>query len=153
MRVYRIVTLAHARNAFTGEGARLYGGRWNPKGFPLVYTAATRSLALLEMLVQDQPLRARYAFIPADVPANVRITRLAPAQLPADWRHSAARIRLQEIGREWLVAGRGAVLAVPSVVLPEEENFLLNPRHASFTRIRPEEAEPLELDSRLLRYG
>lgn len=153
MRVYRIVTLPHASDAFTGEGARLFGGRWNPKGVPLVYTAATRSLALLEMLVQDQPLRARYAFVPADVPKNLRITRLTPAELPSNWRSPAARTRLQEIGREWLAAGRGAVLAVPSVVLPQEQNFLLNPRHAGFGRIRAEAAEPLEMDSRLLRFG
>ena len=61
--VWRITTARFARLAFSGEGARLYGGRWSPKGVPVVYTAANQSLAMLEMLVQDQPLRARYVMI------------------------------------------------------------------------------------------
>lgn len=153
MRVFRIATLPHAATAFSGEGARLYGGRWNPKGWPLVYAAATRSLALLEMLAQDQPLRARYVFIPAELPDSLRIARLAAADLPRGWRALAAGPQLQEIGRGWLARGEAAVLTVPSAVLPQEENFLLNPRHADFRRIRIGTTEELALDSRLLRYA
>lgn len=153
MRIFRIVTLPHVSTAFSGDGARLYGGRWNPKGWPLVYAAATRSLALLEMLVQDQPLRARYAFIPADLPDSFRIPRLSAADLPTGWRTPAAGSQLQQIGHEWLARGASAILAVPSAVLPQEENFLLNPRHAEFRRIRIGAAEELAVDSRLLRYA
>ena len=63
--VWRITTRRFANQAFTGEGARLYGGRWNRVGQPLIYTAESRSLALLEMLVQDDPLRAHYVLVPA----------------------------------------------------------------------------------------
>ena len=58
--VWRLVTARFAKSAFSGEGARLYGGRWNRKGVLLVYAAGNQSLAMLEMLVQDEPLRARY---------------------------------------------------------------------------------------------
>ena len=66
--LWRLVTPRFARTAFSGEGARLYGGRWNRKGVPMVYTAGSLSLAVLEMLVQDEPLRARYRTIAATLP-------------------------------------------------------------------------------------
>ena len=72
--VWRLVTARFADRAFSGEGARLYGGRWNRKGVPLVYTAGSQSLAMLEMLVQDEPLRARYVIIPAHIPKGLKIT-------------------------------------------------------------------------------
>jgi RES domain-containing protein len=153
MQIFRIATLAHRADALSGEGARVYGGRWNPKGLPMVYTAATRSLALLEMLVQDQPLRASYAFIPIEIPARLRVTRLTASDLPRDWRKPEARGRLQIIGREWLAQGGSAVLTVPSAVLPQEDNFLLNPNHSDFARLVAGAAELLDTDSRLLRYG
>ena len=71
--VWRLLTARFSQAAFTGEGARLYGGRWNRKGIPMVYTAASQSLAVLEMLVQDEPLRAHYVIIPATLPANLKI--------------------------------------------------------------------------------
>ncbi len=153
MRIFRIATVTHGADALSGEGARLYGGRWNPKGLPMVYAAATRSLALLEMLVQDQPLRARYVFIPVEVPSRLRMTRLKPSDLPTDWRKPSAGARLQVIGRNWLDRGDSAVLTVPSAVLPQEDNFLLNPRHADFKRLGPGAAELLDTDSRLLHYA
>jgi RES domain-containing protein len=153
MRIFRITTLAHSPGALSGEGARRYGGRWNPKGLPMVYAAATRSLALLEMLVQDQPLRARHVFIPVDVPSRMRMTRLTHSDLPTDWRKPATRTRLQAIGRDWLARGDSAVLAVPSAVLPAEDIFLLNPGHTDFESLVPGAAEPLDTDSRLLRFG
>src|SRR6202521_5335015 len=99
--VWRITTARCARSAFTGEGARLYGGRWSPKGVPMVYTAANQSLAMLEMLVQDQPLRARYVMIEARIPSTVRIERVSIDDLPSDRRELGARQKLQAIGAEW----------------------------------------------------
>lgn len=151
MQVFRITTVPHAGSAFSGEGARLYGGRWNPKGLPLVYAAATRSLALLEMLVQDQPLRAQYTLIPAELPVGIAHETLTPGDLPRAWRNVSARPQLQTLGKEWLERGKSAVLVVPSVVLPQESNYLLNPRHADFARIAVLAAETLDTDSRLLR--
>ena len=133
--VWRLVTARFADSAFSGDGARLYGGRWNRKGTPMVYTAGSQSLAMLEMLVQDEPLRARYAMLSATLPMNLKIESVTQAELPADWRDAGTRDHLQAIGTEWQRRGSSAALAVPSVVIPNETNYLLNPRHPSMARI------------------
>ena len=96
--VWRLVTARFAASAFSGEGARLYGGRWNRKGVPMVYTSGTQSLAMLEMLAQDDPLRARYVVIPASIPDRVAVERIAVEDLPAGWRGLAAREQLAGLG-------------------------------------------------------
>jgi RES domain-containing protein len=147
--VWRVTTERFADSSFSGEGARLYGGRWNPKGLALVYTAQTQSLALLEMLVQDSPLRARYIMIPARIPESL-IERVEVASLPPDWRDLEARTGLQEIGATWARKRTSAVLAVPSSVVPAETNYLLNPNHPDFTRIENGSEDEWETDLRLL---
>ena len=148
--VWRLVTARFAKSAFSGEGARLYGGRWNRKGVPLVYTSASQSLAMLEMLVQDEPLRARYRMIAATLPANVKIETITPAQLPVNWRRAAARTHLQTIGSDWAGSASSAVLAVPSAVIPTEINYLLNPLHPAFARISIGKPQELVTDLRLI---
>lgn len=148
-RVWRLVTARFAETAFSGEGARRYGGRWNRKGVAVVYTAGSLSLAMLELLVQDQPLRAHYLSIPAEIPPEVGIERLDPDRLPADWRDPAALETLRGIGGDWAAGLASAVLAVPSAVIPVETNYLLNPRHPDFGRIRIGEPQELVSDLRL----
>ncbi|MDR5760580.1 RES domain-containing protein [Caballeronia sp. LZ035] len=147
---WRVTTERFADSSFSGEGARLYGGRWNPKGLALVYTAQTQSLALLEMLVQDSPLRARYIMIPARIPESL-IGRVDSASLPNDWRDLEARNELQEIGAAWARNQTSAVLAVPSSVVPAETNYLLNPIHPDFPLIAIGSRDEWETDPRLLR--
>jgi RES domain-containing protein len=149
--VWRLVTARFAKSAFSGDGARLYGGRWNRKGVPLVYTAATQSLAMLEMLVQDEPLRARYVMIEARIPKGVKIDRVQADDLPADWRSIAARETLQAIGTEWARRCAAAVLAVPSAVIPDEINYLLNPLHRDFRWIKIGKPRKFETDLRLIK--
>lgn len=149
--VWRLVTARFADSAFSGEGARLYGGRWNRKGVPMVYAAATQSLAMLEMLVQDEPLRARYVVIPATLPKGLKIERIAPDQLPADWRDLSARESLQAIGSDWVKRQSSTVLAVPSAVIPTESNYLLNPQHPSFARIEIGKPQDFVTDLRLIK--
>ncbi len=148
--VWRLVTVRFAKSAFSGEGARLYGGRWNRKGIPLVYTSGSQSLAMLEMLVQDEPLRARYVMIDVHIPKAVTIDRIRVADLPADWRDVAAREKLQAIGTKWAVRQSAAVLAVPSAVVPSEINYLLNPLHPDFRRIKTGRPQKVMTDPRLL---
>lgn len=149
--VWRITTRRFAASAFTGEGARLYGGRWNRVGSPMVYTAQSRSLALLEMLVQDEPLRANYVLIPAVIGKGVsRETVLLP-DLAADWRSAQHRDTLRTMGQRWLANGGSCVLAVPSAVVPFEMNYLVNPLHPDFGNIKIGKPESLETDLRLLR--
>jgi RES domain-containing protein len=149
--VWRLITARFAQSAFTGEGARRYGGRWNRKGVPLVYTSCSQSLAMLEMLVQDDPLRARYVMIQVRIPRGVAIERVAPDALPADWRELAARERLQAIGTTWAMQLSSAVLAVPSAVIPAESNYLLNPLHPAFAKIEFGKPQAFVTDLRLIK--
>lgn len=147
--VWRITTRRFADQAFSGEGARLYGGRWNKVGQSVIYTAASRSLALLEMLVQDEPLRANYVLIPGYLPSSVGIEKLDSNNLPHGWRTHAGRQVLHSIWMEWLRESRSCVLAVPSAVVPAELNFLINPMHLDFQYIKLGEPETLDTDMRL----
>ncbi len=149
--VWRLLTTRFAALALSGEGARRFGGRWNRKGMPMVYTAGSQSLAMLEMLVQDQPLRASYVMIAATLPSHLKIERMTPEQLPADWRDLVAREQLQAIGSEWVNRSSSAVLAVPSVVIPAETNYLLNPLHPSFDTIKLAAPQEFLTDLRLLK--
>lgn len=149
--VWRLVTARFAKSAFSGEGARLYGGRWNRKGVPLVYTSESQSLAMLEMLVQDEPLRARYVMIGAQIPKGVTIDRIKAEDLSSDWRDVAAREKLRAIGTKWAAQRSAAVLAVPSAVVPSETNYLLNPLHPDFRRIKTGRPQKVVTDPRLLK--
>ena len=149
-RVWRIATRRFAATAFDGEGARLYGGRWNSPGESVVYCAATASLAVLEMLVQDSPLRARYALISANIPSSLRIDKLTPRQMPARWRDPRGNEAPRVLGDQWLRSGSSAVLLVPSAVIPDESNYLLNPAHADFRHIKIGQPADLDTDARLV---
>jgi RES domain-containing protein len=145
------VTRKWKDHAFSGKGARLYGGRWNPKGTAVVYTAASRALALLEMLVQDEPLRAAYWLISATIPDTVRVEQVTLTSLPHNWMTSAHSETLRTIGRTWITRGKSAVLAAPSAVMPAETNYLLNPLHPDFAHIQIGQARKLQTDLRLRR--
>ncbi len=151
--VWRLLTARFVDSAFTGEGARLYGGRWNRKGVPMVYTAGSQSLAMLEMLVQDEPLRARYVMIQVDVPKSLTIERVTARELPADWRSLAGREQTQAIGSAWAKRNLSAVLAVPSAVIPLETNYLLNPRHPAFSKIEIGVPQDFVTDLQLVKDG
>lgn len=151
LEVFRIVTQRRVADAFSGEGVRLYGGRWNAKGIRVVYTAGSRALAMLEMLAQDQPLHARYAIIPAKIPASVQVERLSASKLPANWNLPGENNALCAIGADWIRRARTVALRAPSAIVPSEFNYLLNPLHADFSRIKPGRAEILQTDSRIVR--
>jgi RES domain-containing protein len=149
--VWRMTTARHADTAFSGEGARLYGGRWNPKGVSMIYTAGSQSLAMLEMLVQDDPLRAHYVMIHAILSNRLKIEHITPDDLPDDWRSPESREQLRAMGADWCRSGSSAVLAVPSSVIPSETNYLLNPLHPSFGKIVVGSAQEFVTDLRLIR--
>ena len=149
--VWRIVTQRFVVSAFSGEGARLFGGRWNRKGESVIYTAQSRSLAFLEMLVQDEPLRASYLLIPVGIPGDIARRVIDSRQLPENWRTLEGRETLRELGSQWLRDGTSCVLDVPSTIIPAEHNLLLNPAHIDFARIEIGQPETLESDLRLMR--
>jgi RES domain-containing protein len=149
---WRIVKSARAATAFDGEGARLWGGRWNSPGLAVIYTAENVSLAALELLVhlQESALLARYSLLPATFPAAL-VTALEAAELPARWHAYPAPPRLRELGDAWLRGLSSAVLAVPSAVVPAERNYLLNPAHPDFRRVTPGAPQRFAFDRRLAK--
>lgn len=106
---------------------------------------------MLEMLVQDEPLRARYVMIEGRIPDRVKIERVKVEDLPANWRTIAAREALQAIGSEWARKRAAAVFAVPSAIIPDETNYLLNPLHPDFRRIKVGKPRKFETDLRLVK--
>ena len=134
---WRITKQKHAKSAFTGEGARLYGGRWNSPGTAMIYTAQSQSLAVLEVLVHlDSPeLLKKYVLFEVAVD-EAYVDALDPSKLPRNWTVDPAPSEVQTIGDDWAAGGTSAVLRVPSTLVPGESNFLLNPRHPDFRKLR-----------------
>ena len=133
---WRITKRKHARNAFSGEGAREFGGRWNNPGSAVVYTAQYQSLAALEMLVHldSSELLQKYVLIAVEFDESL-ITRVESSALPRQWRSEPPPSEVRLIGDEWILSGTSAVLQVPSALVPGESNFLLNPGHKDFAKL------------------
>jgi RES domain-containing protein len=148
---WRICARKHARTAFSGEGARLYGGRWNPPGVALVYCAATLSLAALELLVDLDPEEAPGGLtaVQAVIPDTLRIHRIEVGILPRNWRRYPAPLSLPDIGSAWITGGLSPVLSVPSAVIPKENNYLLNPAHPDFRHIKINPPAAFHFDPRM----
>lgn len=146
---WRIVPGHREYSAFTGEGARLYGGRWNSRGIAAVYTSQHLSLAALELLVHRPTNHWAEDFIAFQAEwDDGQVEYLERAQMPANWRVEPPSLTLQQMGDAWFRAGRKPVLAVPSVVVPREFNYVLNPQHSGFKKIRISPGELFQLDPR-----
>jgi RES domain-containing protein len=143
VRVWRLARRRLA--ALDGAGAHLYGGRWNRRGQSVVYCSEHLSLALLEVIVHLE-------LAPEDFPADyVKIAIEVPDGLELDRIESLPRTaaRMSEVGAEWYDSAKTVALLVPSVIVPEEHNLLLNPRHPQFERIKPLPPKPFHFDPRL----
>lgn len=148
---FRIAKTKHCASAFDGEGARLYGGRWNSIGTRLVYVAGSRSLAMLEVLVHTEDISViedQYSIIPVAIPDDL-VLRIPSEDLPSRWFSPVPVAETQLFGDRWAADSRSAVLEVPSAVTNEEHNYLLNPSHPDFKVITIEEPMPFRIDPRL----
>lgn len=154
MRLYRLTKARHANEAFTGEGALLYGGRWNSKGHACVYLAESVALCQLETLVHLSDPEEINSFIlySLDVP-DEWVTELTLDALPADWNNIVPPPALKQLGNGWLTSQVAPVLLVPSVLSPTERNALFNPNHpeAKFILERHLDGQPFIMDARLFR--
>ncbi len=135
-----------------GEEAKSNGGRWSSRGTPVVYTSTTLSLAVLEFLAHldsNQPPDDLHAF-PLRLPRDIRVERVTPSDLPHDWNEVVEHADCVKIGDCWARELRSAVLFVPSALVPEEENVLINPLHPEAARIRVDRSRPFRFDARLV---
>ncbi len=152
MRVWRISRKKRAETAFSGEGTRLVGSRWTYPGLPAVYTSASIALAVLESLVHMDPGHlAPHVVIPADLLGDIPIDEIDPVQLPVNWHRIPAPLLLRDLGMNWLNSKRTAVLKVPSAIVSDESNYILNPLHPDFARVSIGEPRDFAFDGRLWR--
>jgi RES domain-containing protein len=151
VRVYRICRAAH--RALDGEGARLYGGRWNSPDRAAVYASGSLALAALEYLVHVDPgdVPNDLVAITINVPDGASAEEVEANALPAGWEQVAAHPACAVIGDAWLRAGRSLLLRVPSAPIPEEANILINPRHAEAHGVSTAASRPFFFDPRLLQ--
>jgi RES domain-containing protein len=138
MLVVRICKAKHPE--LDGEGAKIKGGRWNSAGTPIVYTSSCAALAALEYRVNTSENPKDLLIYTLEIPDTVQIEK-------TDWMPDARTSR--ELGDVWINSKRTAILAVPSVVVPRQINYLLNPRHPDAGAIRVVHQQPYVLDLRL----
>jgi RES domain-containing protein len=150
VRVWRITHRQYAESAFSGEGARLYGGRFNSEGKRAVYTSGSLSLSLLELLVQinDRDYLEKCVQFYADIPGDL-IYKPAVNELPAGWDDVPYGKSAQRFGDQWLKDDKHPVLRIPSVVVPVEFNYVINPAHRHFVKIEISPSKKVILDPRI----
>ena len=153
MQAWRITQERHVTRAFDGEGARLFGGRWNSPGIAVVYLSRFVSTAILEILVHvANPIGlANHVSIGVEIPDDVSIEKIK--RLPRNWRESPPSAQTQALGDEWCRSGRSALLYVPSAVLSDahsdEWNLLVNPRHSDWAFVQIRKPSTLNFNPRL----
>ena len=150
MLVYRLLQAAYRHEPLSGQGAALYGGRWNPKGLSVLYTTGSPALSLLEVLVHINPKRIPdYYLITIDVPDSMRSYRVD--QLPTEWRATgnARPLPSQTFFLDWLREPDRLLIEVPSSIVPLMPNYLINPRHLLFSNCQVISSAPFEIDERL----
>ena len=152
MKLFRIAQKKHM-NDLSGLGARIYGGRWNHKGVAVVYASESRALAALEYLVH-----VTMSTVPGDleilelrIPEQVMPEVLGPDDLPAMWRQYPPPEQLANLGSTWVRANRSLLLRVPSAVVENEFNMLINPAHKDFGLIEAGCPVRFAFDSRLFK--
>jgi RES domain-containing protein len=151
IRAWRLIKAEHADDAFAGEGARRGGGRWNSKGVRVVYTSGSLSLATLEVMVHAPFYSAlkNYACIPIDFDPNLSQS-ITIEDLPAKWKADPIPQSVKELGDRWIQNQESVILKVPSVIIPVEYNFLINPSHPEFKKVVIHSPQKFAFDPRLL---
>ncbi len=150
MIIYRLTTGKYA-NDISGTGSKIYGGRWNPPGLAVLYTSQYISLAILEILVRANKETSpdSYTLLSFEIPENgiyeIQIKKLKK-EWPNDLKYS------QGIGEDFLKESQSLCLKVPSAIVPQENNFLVNPLHPDIKKVKIISSELLELDKRLTLY-
>ncbi len=148
MLVYRITGKQHAKD-ISGTGSAMYGGRWNRRGTPVLYTGESKEIALLETIVHTPPM-----LIPAldiltlEIPDD-SISEIRCDHLPKNWTDYPAPSILAELGENWVRDAKSVALKVPSCIIHSAHNYLLNSRHPHFSRVKIVEHANFHFDSRL----
>ena len=150
MRVWRLSRPEFARR-LDGGGNRDTGARWNGPGRGVVYTSRSLALCVLELVVHLPSVRFVQGLVAVriEVPDDAGAEVVTAAELPEDRFSAEAALWFRRRGDAWLRAGGALTLVAPSVIVPQEENVMLDPRHPAAERLRIEEVVPFSLDARL----
>ncbi len=153
MRVWRICRKAYAADSLSGKGGLFASGRWHRRGHPVVYTSQSLALAALEVLVHvDRDLApADLVQQEVDLPEDLEIEVLPRDTLPRNWQVFDENPLLKDMGTDWLESKRSPVLQVPSIVIPEESNYLINPLHPATAQVIIASCKDFRFDARLAR--
>jgi len=153
MKLYRI-SVSEYVDELTGTGAKLYGGRWNLKGTPLLYCSENTSLAILQILVHFDGLT---------IPKNLELLQLeldesqihnfSIAKFNKIRKSKDAEFQFKKAGQQWIESGKSLALKVPSIITTNEFNILINPKHVNFKMLKKKKKGKLELDERLFKVG
>lgn len=151
--VYRLTKIRYQNLIFSGLGGLYADGRWTLRGHPVIYTSASISLAVLEYTINYR----RRGWVSASVlgratiPDNVTIDAVNPDVLPRNWFAADSPPKLREFGQRWLHASESAILKVPSAIVVEEWNYILNPQHPDFKKLVLQKPKKFHFDRRLAR--
>ncbi|HEX4030495.1 MAG TPA: RES family NAD+ phosphorylase [Terracidiphilus sp.] len=153
MLIWRLCRAMHAPGAFSGEGARRFGGRWNSRGVAMVYCSSSLALAAIELFVHLDPTQAPadLVAISALLPDGEPARTIEPADLPPEWWTDLTATRA--LGDAWIRASSSLTVRVPSVPIRPEWNVLLNPLHPRMAEFRIDAARPFVFDARMFQSG
>ena len=152
MRIWRICRARYAAEAFSGHGARRFGGRWNTPGVPMVYASSSLALAAIELFVHLEPNQQPddLVSIAAELPKGEPASRLEPDKLPASWWTDDVE-PLRALGDKWIRDATSLAIQVPSAALRVEWNVLVNPLHEKIAQVKIESPQPFHFDARMFR--
>jgi RES domain-containing protein len=146
MLVYRIALTRFATLSASG-----IEGRWNSSGIKVLYTASSRALACLENVVHrsGEGLNERFSTMIIDVPSTERIEKVTIKDLPENWQQFSMEHICRQIGDDWFYRQESLLLQVPSIIIPEEHNYLINTQHRNFRKIKLKQTAPFLFDPRI----
>jgi RES domain-containing protein len=152
MKIWRICRAPYAAEAFSGEGARRFGGRWNSRGVPMVYCSSSLALAAIELFVHLEPnlQPTDLVSIAVELPEGEPARRLEAAELPAEWWTDDFE-PLRALGDGWIRAKTSVAMMVPSAPIHSEWNVLVNPVHPRMSELQIEPAQPFVFDARMFQ--
>ena len=152
MRVFRLSKRKYSKE-LNGKGAAKSGNRWNSKGTEIIYTAESRALAMAEVAVHLTlaTLPSDYVMIEIEIPDNIIIKEIILKELDEDWNNYPPNINTQKIGDEFIDSIKECLLKVPSAVVQGDSNYLINPYHTDFKKIKIIEITDFPFDKRIFK--
>ncbi|GGE21362.1 RES family NAD+ phosphorylase [Psychroflexus salis] len=152
MHVFRLSRKKYA-NQLNGRGAAKFGNRWNSKGIEIIYTAESRALAMAEVIVHLNlaSLPSDFMILKIEIPNQIKIKKLAIKELSKNWNLFPQHMETQKLGDAFIDASEACILKVPSAVVQGDFNYLINPHHPDFKKIKITSLAPFPFDQRIFK--